>query len=311
MVVATNGRQALAHSINKGAEAAIFLGACTPAEGAIAFATPDNPTGMFLRVEVVTPERAAQLLATAPRHLQRGKRSHRIAQYARNREQGQWRLHHQGIAIDCNGILRDGQHRMEMVVKTGLPTAMVIAYNVPEDGILHADEQLPRSVRDAIRMAQHGDFSASMIATFNCYVCFPLASDRALRPTKEEIVNGLTQNASPLGFAEDLLVKLTGITRGVRAAVARAWHHVDRDRLREFCEIMQSGMPVSSDRDDDSAAIVLRNFLLSTRDAGQALEMERYRKAQSAIDHFCKRQRMTKLYGSEKDLYPLPDGAGA
>lgn len=283
-----------------------LLDRISPQEGARLFASPTNPTGMFDRVELVTPERAGALLQEMPEGLQRSLRTKRVESYVRQRVRDKWRLHHQGIAIDVQGRLRDGQHRLQMVVASGLATPFKISYNVPDEGILHVDEQMTRSTRDSIRMSQMGSYSCSMIASTRAFLSLPHMSYISQGSfTREEILEGIEKWHEPLQWAEERLASVSMVTRSVRGLVARASLHVDRERLAQFCEILKTGMPISKDRNEDSAAIVYYRHLSENRHSNESVDRERYLKGQTAIQTFINRKPMTSLRVTEKDLYPL------
>lgn len=285
-----------------------FLAECSPEDGAVAFASKDNPTGMFTRVETITPERATELLKRIPPGKQRRVRPTRVENYCKQRQGGTWRLHHQGIALDVEGVLRDGQYRLSMIEKSGLSTTLLVAYNVPNEGVLHADEQLPRTAKDALRMAGQGNYTNAMVATLRCYLRYPALSTSAFFLSREETLAALQKYAAPLDYSERWLLSIKTVTRGTRAAVSRAFSHVNRERLDQFCEILRTGMPTSENRDHGQVVIVLHKFLVSMGGHhSEEHEGEIYRKSQTAIQAFMLRQPVSRLYGTDKDLYPLPE----
>lgn len=259
-------------------------------------------TSMFGRVELITPERAGALLASQinPRKPD----MKRVMRYATERTQGNWVLHHQGIGINCEGRMIDGQHRMLMVAHTGLSTVFYVVYNVPESGTLHVDEQLPRSIKVAIKAAGRGDYSNSAIAVARIIETLPLHAMTTY--ARDEMISLLQRHSEAIQFAEENARKTGVQTASTRCLVARAFPHADPVRLKEWCEILGNGMPVSANAQDDSAAIRFRNLLLELRGSGgHAREIERYRKGQTALMSFLQRQPMTRIYGTENDLFPL------
>ena len=75
---------------------------------------------MKTQAKNITPKMAAEMLE---RHLnpenQRRQSQSVVESYARAMRAGQWLLTHQGIAIDTNGELVDGQHRLSAIVASG------------------------------------------------------------------------------------------------------------------------------------------------------------------------------------------------
>lgn len=269
-----------------------------------------NPTGMYSKVILVTTEMAAAWLATMPAGEQRNARMSRVRSYKKAREEGRWVLHHQGIAFDTDGRLRDGQHRLLMIVETGMPTVLYVTFNVPQGAFLHVDEQLPRSIRDAIKMAGGGDYTHSVTSVARVLTSYP-RSEPGQVTVKEAVVHTLLAWAEDLSFAEQHTGWVVGLTRGVRALVARAHAYLvgeeKKARLSEWCAVLRTGIPVSKEFNRDTAAITYRNFLLSAggRQGPQA-EVEKYRKGQTALTAFIEGTPMTKCYGTEKDLFPIP-----
>lgn len=77
---------------------------------------------------------------------------------------GRWKLTHQGIAIADDGFLLDGQHRVMEVFIKGLPIAIMITYNAPDDIFPFIDTGKRRSPGDVLYM-QSGIKSAGQINT--------------------------------------------------------------------------------------------------------------------------------------------------
>lgn len=65
---------------------------------------------------------------------------------------GRWRLHHQGIAIDRNGILRDGQHRLAAIVLSKCTVPMLVTFDVNPDVFDVIDAHRPRSIGDQLTL---------------------------------------------------------------------------------------------------------------------------------------------------------------
>jgi len=259
---------------------------------------------MTMTIENVTPDTAQSYLDLSVGN--RTIRQHRIAKYCRDRLNGKWFLTHQGIAFDTDGKLRDGHHRLLMVVKTDLQTPFAVFRNVSKSGLAYIDSGLSRSTRDAFGMADKGSFSNEYLSVARNFTSFPNLRNASRDPSNEELLADINRFRPALDFAiQHLPSKIPGVSRSTRTLVARAYYYVEHDRLQEFCEILQSGLPKHPQQ--DTAAIVLRNYLMaSRRHAGTGLEQERFWKAQSALSYFAKREGITRLYGTDADLYPVP-----
>ena len=99
----------------------------------------------FERV-LVTPELAQQLL-----DLNTGNRQLRKSDTELWRnviERGEFRYTHQGVAVDVNGVLQDGQHRLTGVVESGIPVEMQVSIGMPPENFNAIDNGLRRNFRD-------------------------------------------------------------------------------------------------------------------------------------------------------------------
>lgn len=261
---------------------------------------------MAASVELVTPDQAKVWLETMP--TQRKIRPHRVREYCVSRRTGHWTLHHQGIAFDTNGRLRDGQHRLQMVVETGMTTPFLVVRNVSDESLKDVDQQLARTMKDCFHMASRGDYTCSALALAGA-ILFPPQSlnNNANRLTRDQILDVLELYEEGIGFAEKNANGILGMTRAVRCLVARAYYHAKEPiRLQEFCRTLRDGIPLSDDASHDRAALSYRNYLLTVcRMAGTSVEIEKYRKGQTALEAFLNRQPMTKIYGTERDVFPL------
>lgn len=70
--------------------------------------------------------------------------------YARVLLSDLWRLTHQGIAMDQNGVLQDGQHRLHGIVRSGIPAAIPFFVGMDPENFKAIDEGRLRSGADLI-----------------------------------------------------------------------------------------------------------------------------------------------------------------
>ena len=96
--------------------------------------------------ELITPARAMALLETNKAN--RRIRPLHIADLVAKIKLGQWRATHQGIALDCDGNLIDGQHRLWAVVESNTAVHMVVAYDCDPENYKVIDNGIVRSISD-------------------------------------------------------------------------------------------------------------------------------------------------------------------
>lgn len=281
--------------------------------------TPINPFGQHSQVELIDATRARELLGTQinPRHINQG----RVARYVSSQLRKEWRLHHQGIAIDVNGHLRDGQHRLTAIVRTDIPMVVYVTYNVDPDALLHIDEQMPRSIATAIRAAEKGDYRSSEIAVARIFIELPDIFQYQQSEVMEKVIDVLQKYGKEIECAEKhLKTRKKGITKAVRALIARAKCHIDNDsRLVEFCSLIMGEQGLGAVPEEDSAAVMYRELVLK-RLIGRTdihSEVERYQKGQIALKRFLnsrtiERERLMDrgrdIKGTRDDLFPIDKG---
>src|SRR5437764_4525456 len=100
-----------------------------------------EPTSVVLDL---TPSSAKALLeACAPN---RSLRQSLVDRYARDMAEGRWQLTHQGILIDSQERLRDGQHRLQAIIQSGVTVRMMVTTGI--DHCSEIDNGLRRTVAD-------------------------------------------------------------------------------------------------------------------------------------------------------------------
>jgi hypothetical protein len=61
---------------------------------------------------------------------------------------GEWKLTHQGLAFDVDGILQDGQHRLAAVCESGVTVSFMVTLDMPKDNFSALDVHAKRSYGD-------------------------------------------------------------------------------------------------------------------------------------------------------------------
>lgn len=260
---------------------------------------------MQITIENITPTRAADILTSNTRN--RPLRRMVVEQYAAEMRAGRWLQTHQGIALNCDGTLLDGQHRLAAIVESGISQRMVVARGVSSAAQIAMDDHAKRSAADSISLDRGESVAQSTVAIVRGVVRYPKSENRAI--SKQEAAQMIDRLQSPLAFVTPFLAtKQRGVTAAcVWSAVVLAWFYVrDLERLGDFCRIVcGQGMPVS---DGDKPAVLLREWLLRTGARGST-QYEAFRKTQRAIVAFMDQQSITKLYGNSVHYpWPLVDG---
>jgi hypothetical protein len=112
------------------------------------------------KVQSITPRKAAEYLERNTTNRPLSKRT--VREFAEAMRRGEWRVTHQGIAFDTNGVLVDGQHRLAAIVEADIPVEVTVFTDVAEGAFDVLDTGKRRNAADVL--AIEGEKSAVMLA---------------------------------------------------------------------------------------------------------------------------------------------------
>lgn len=255
---------------------------------------------MKVNVELITPEIAKKLLEK--NHSNRKLRKMVVDTYAEDIKDGRWELTHQGIAFDKNGDLVDGQHRLSAIVQAGIAVPMVVAEGV--DSRVNIDNHAKRNLTDTT------GHSTMKIAMARC-VLDRLRSKNRIHASSSEIKEYIDEHLDNFDFAEK---SITRNQYGVRSAAVRAAIYVasfyeDESRLSEFADVISTGR--YTDSNADSAALRVRDWLISSGTNLRSNQKLIYMKTEMAIRAFCNRKYVGKITVQPELIYKLPIDDGS
>lgn len=116
--------------------------------------------------ELITPEIAKEYLTKVDPTLKNRPINKRYVDlYARDMKAGKWRITHQGIAFDKDGFLRDGQHRLNAIIKSNTPVIMVVSRGLEDNSYIGIDSGLKRNTKDILTLS--GAYSDNTVIRSN------------------------------------------------------------------------------------------------------------------------------------------------
>ncbi len=272
-----------------------------------------KPTARFMNV---TPVMAKRWLDSGAKN--RKVRSSRVTLYAEMMRRGEWLTTHQGIALDEADHLMDGQHRLMGIVESGVTVEMLVVEGLPmassivmDQGAMRAMyEQLSLTRREAVS-THHMAAAKAMMAGVKGFGHSKSAENIAAKDV-QVVARYFTKHEKAVRFAVEMFMRDVrgGITiAAVMAPIARAWYQEDREQLADFARIVVTGL---ADKKDQSAVIILRNYLLTNRGKGiRADRVEVYRKTEQALRAFLDKEHWDKFPRKEieDELFPVPGEA--
>ncbi|HEY9289814.1 MAG TPA: hypothetical protein VIP98_00905 [Microlunatus sp.] len=266
---------------------------------------------MRSRVQTITPVKAAELLEanTTNRPLS----SSAVQAFAEAMKRGDWKVTHQGIAVDTNGVLVDGQHRLAAVIEADVPVDMTVFTEVPAETFDVLDTGKRRNGADVL--AIEGERStlqlAAMVRTVWLYDNRPDMSwsGGSARVTNHQILDTLERNPKvrdyvPIG---EQLAQEVGM---IKSAAGAASYLVARVNSQKKLEPWFEGVIDGAGLARSDARLKFRNLML-TMARRQAGEVRRRRDTRehvglylTAFNAWASGESVTRLRYSTRE--PMP-----
>jgi len=211
-----------------------------------------------IRYMVVSPVIAEKLISANTRN--RPKRPRDVNEWADEMSAKRWMTTHQGVAIDRDGAIVDGQHRLEAIIESGVSVRMPVAVGLDPDTYKVIDSGRKRTTADAL--ATDGEKSVlNLAATIRLALMFDnMWLDGGSRRIHTDIILAYREGREE-DFREATRWSALAGTHGLylmRTAVATGYYLLHRDignkrLVEEFCEGVLIGANLS--RDDPRFAL--------------------------------------------------------
>ena len=267
---------------------------------------------MYSKIITMTPEMAERFLQTNPRnrHIKREK----VKKLIDDIKHGEWKLTHQGIAIDEDGKLIDGHHRLTAIVETGIPCEMMVTFNAVESEKI--DIGATRNDKDALYMAGIID-KGSIEYNHLTYPLIGFIIDRNFKTNKSKETTATSKHLVYLKLKDiiDPIVKVADVASKGRTRSAPILYAmccamqggVDLETIKRWHKITWTG-DFYAEGDDlmtraGRSVMLFKDFADIKQRIDSLSEKETMvKKAESSIRHFAEKRPITKLYG--EIVYP-------
>lgn len=125
---------------------------------------------------------------------------------------GRWRYTHQGVALDVDGRIQDGQHRLAAMVKTGIGGEIMVSVGMPRENFAVIDTGRRRTAAQVIAMAGASN-SAAVSAAARLLVLHEMWGPSVLDHTHDRIQNDVIVGMYEKLHGEDLATAVAGGTQ--------------------------------------------------------------------------------------------------
>lgn len=229
-----------------------------------------------------------------------------IDQIVHMMDTGAWNITPMPIVIDALGNVVDGLHRLraQMVTKTDRWWIVV------RDWPVGADSGIDRNqVRSSAQWLQkhHPEWNITnrSVATVRAAVLGTRVKMFGLKLTDTEYERAFRSCLPLLATVDGNLKGGAGVTGAVRGAFLRAAHYCDPVEIVAAAQIVKFGAREGLQEERDKSMVVLGKYLSQRKFKTSFIHYEEYTKSCSALQAFLNGKVLTKLYGCEKDPFPV------
>lgn len=244
----------------------------------------------------IGPKEAAELLKrnTKNRKISQSK----VERLAREMDSGEWYANSDGVGIDTQGVLTNGQHTLLGVVKSGKTIPLLVVTGLLPMAREKADRNRTRSLFDNLFLS--GECDSRRKVEVAKFLSSAQLSGKAQADV--DVKSALQVHREAIDATAPLFrCNSKGLTQaGVRAAIVLAYE-IHGKKALEFCEKLLSDL---HDRADEPA-FRLRKVLLgdsTSRPAGKGGGQQSwaFKKTVAAFNAFVKGERILRLYDEDE-----------
>ena len=266
--------------------------------------------GMESMVLTITPDMAKTMLAQNMKNNRR-LNVETVKRYARIMKAGGWSLTHQGIAFDEDGMLIDGQHRLNAIVQANIPVKMMATYNVEhkQGEVFTIDAGRKRTTLNVMQISGIDDVVYKTMSSFiACYMRWKMPACRKAEPV--EIIEYIDRHYDDIKKLYEITRPDLGNGQNNRvpaivgaALLAAIYRGEDDNALFRFCEVYRRNDVFGCENYNPRHALNVRDYV---RDHRYCSEL--YNRCESAIYAFCHNRSALHV---RDNIYPYDAGMDA
>jgi hypothetical protein len=192
-------------------------------------------------VEWITPQRAAEMLATSQgnRTLKRTK----IDAYTREMKAGRWKLNGETIIFDEAGHLIDGHHRLTACIRAEAPFQATVVRGVDAGCRITVDMGASRSVADALGFSGHKNVN-TLNSVIVALMSLEKGRPRSATPTAQEVFDFLSAYPEITDIHVEAVRKAVPKLGAIIGAICFVAHRMgEEDAFERFAHVLKTGIP--------------------------------------------------------------------
>jgi len=147
----------------------------------ISFNNPDSLSNIHVELQWISPDKARDYLATNVCNRACSKAA--VKRWSDTMKAGAWRLSSDAIAFDWNGVLINGQHRLNALIATDVTMPFLVAFNFPPESKNALDVGKKRSLHEILTINGY-PISINEVAICK-FIMTPWEKSTVVRPDHE------------------------------------------------------------------------------------------------------------------------------
>jgi transcriptional regulator with XRE-family HTH domain len=198
---------------------------------------------MYSRVEDIDPDLARLLLSGNVRNRSVSRAT--VEKYYRDIISGRWQTTHQSIALDREGRLLDGQHRLLAIIKANQTVKLYVTYNAPPESFPIIDGNRIRSHSDMLHLSHGMKNSSQVTASLKLIFRLGLLTGAPASFTWDEVEALYEKFGADCQWAAARCTATGMRLSGVIAAVTYAYP-CSKEKVEEFVTTLNSRMNMTA-----------------------------------------------------------------
>ena len=221
-----------------------------------------------------------------------------VDKYAREMEQGEWVMNHQGIAFYEDGAVADGQHRLLAVLQSKATIPLMVTFGLKRPAAVTIDVGRKRSIADGIQIGELSDWITKRHISIINQIAEP---KRLSTPETVEWLEGMKESAQ-FAVATFASNKRALVNSVLHAAVALAhFYNPDKEEeLLKFASVYMQGLATTK---EDLIAIKLRDEFLTNTTSGSSYRKDKFLKAQRALQAYLNGENISRLVRPKDEVW--------
>jgi hypothetical protein len=257
--------------------------------------------GLKTELIFITPEMATAWLEKNINN--RKLKKHKIAKLRTDLRCGRFQTTHQGVAFNCNGDLKDGQHRLTAIAQEGIGAWMMVTTGLPNEAVTVIDRGSTRSLQDNAVMSGV-DVTIKDVAIAHVAMSAPDSIAHTSSTSEYEVIEFIQNHREAFNAVRVNHKKRLSVAP-VMAAFLRAYPYCPNSAWVRCLHLYMNGVDELFDSSKERAIIVFRDFCMTSKGRSYSGSIDLYRRCQRAIKAFMNAEDLKIVKPCDQDLFPL------